>query len=247
MTISDGFLLTTASSLEGYKVIKQCGVVFGEAYFKHGFLKSLGAGISDAIDSFKFGSRELSGSGKLIQDARDYAYSKMISEARGRGANAIIAIESDNTIGGDIMYISLYGTAVKVVSEADYQKELEMEKRREEEARKGAARRAQEIEEQKQKIREERKKYLEENGLFDENDEDIDMEDIFSSELSEAQTIEAIWQSWLKCGLESTHKQLDAYIVMKLEAERKSGTPANLEDIKQAIARMIEKDKAANK
>lgn len=33
-------------------------------------------------------------------------------EALDRGANAIIAIDSDNTIGDNTCYLSLYGTAV---------------------------------------------------------------------------------------------------------------------------------------
>ena len=244
MKVPLNFFLSTASTLEGYKVIKQYGVVFGEVCFKHGFLKSLGAGLSNAIDSFKFGSREMTGSAKLIEDARDYAYQKMITEAKNKGANAIIAIDSDNTIGGDIMYISLYGTAVKVVSEADYEKELELEKQRAEQLKMQKARRDQALEERKQQIRDERRKYIEENGLILDGSEDVEIEDLFLSELPDAKTVQDIWNSWLKYGLESSHKQLDSYIMMKLDTEKVSGTPANLDSIKEAIVKVLEKDKA---
>ena len=48
----------------------------------------------------------------IIEEARKFAYVKMMKEAKDRGANAIIAIDSDNTIGESICYLSLYGTAV---------------------------------------------------------------------------------------------------------------------------------------
>ena len=108
-------LLTTAPSLEGYRIVRQCGIVFGETVFKHGALSTLGA----ALENIGIGSRELTGSVSLIEEARQFAYNKMIAQAKSRGANAIIAIDSDNTIGADVMYLSLYGTAVEVVPEAD--------------------------------------------------------------------------------------------------------------------------------
>ena len=107
-------LMSTTANLEGYRITEQKGLVFGETVFKHSFLSSLGAGISNAIDMLSLRSTEMSGSVGLIEEARKFAFSKMMDDARARGANAIIGIESDNTIGGDIMYLSLYGTAVKV-------------------------------------------------------------------------------------------------------------------------------------
>ncbi len=113
---SPAIMLTTAPSLEGYRIIRQCGIVFGETVFKHGAFSTLGA----ALDNIGIGSRELTGSVSLIEEARKFAYCKMIKQAKQRGANAIIAIDSDNTIGNDVMYLSLYGTAVQVIPEAEY-------------------------------------------------------------------------------------------------------------------------------
>ena len=42
----------------------------------------------------------------------------MMKAALDLGANAIIAIDSDNTIGDSICYLSLYGTAVYVEPKA---------------------------------------------------------------------------------------------------------------------------------
>ena len=121
-------LLTTAPTLEGYHIVEQCGIVYGETVFRHGFTARLGAGLANLADSFSLRSKEMSGSVSLIESARAFAYEKMIAEAKQRGANAIIAIDTDNTIGDEIMYLSLYGTAVKVVSEEEYKKRLQAEK-----------------------------------------------------------------------------------------------------------------------
>ena len=96
----------------------------------------------------------------------------------------------------------------------------------------------------KQQIRDERRKYIEENGLVLDGSEDVEIEDLFLSELPDAKTVQDIWNSWLKYGLESSHKQLDSYIMMKLDTEKISGTPANLDSIKEAIVKVLEKDKA---
>lgn len=108
-------LLTTCPSLEGYSIIEQYGLVFGEVAYKSGFLKSLGAGLNNLIDVFTFGDQELSGTSEILESARKYAIDKMKISAAKLGANAIIGIESESSFGGDIMHITIYGTAVKVV------------------------------------------------------------------------------------------------------------------------------------
>ena len=113
ITMND-ILMSTTAVIDGYKIVENCGIVFGETVFKHSFVSSLGASLSNMFDLLSFQSTEMSGSMNLIETARDYAYKKMIAQATSRGANAVVGIESDNTIGGEIMYISLYGTAVKV-------------------------------------------------------------------------------------------------------------------------------------
>ena len=113
----NNILMSTTSTIDGYRTIENCGLVFGETVFKHSFLSSLSAGFNNIIDFFSFQSTEMSGSMELIETARQYAYGKMVDQAIAKGANAIVGIDSDNTIGGDIMYISLYGTAVKVEKE----------------------------------------------------------------------------------------------------------------------------------
>ncbi len=112
--LSKQLLLTTANNLEGYHVVKQLGVVFGETVFKPSFEQAMTSAVGDFFRSFSFSAKEMKGSVELIEFARRFAYAKMMKEALDKGANAIIAIETDNTIGSSTMYLSLYGTAVFV-------------------------------------------------------------------------------------------------------------------------------------
>ena len=110
-------LLSIADRLEGYHITKQLGVVFGETVFKPSAGQQLTAAFGDFFRAFSFSAKEMAGQVSLIEEARKYAYMKMMKSALDRGANAIIAIDSDNTLGDNTCYLSLYGTAVYV--EAD--------------------------------------------------------------------------------------------------------------------------------
>ena len=83
--MAEEFLLTTANNLEGYVVVKQYGLVFGETVFKNSALDQLGAGISNIIDSLRFKATEMAGQMDLIETARDYAYNKLIEAAKRKG------------------------------------------------------------------------------------------------------------------------------------------------------------------
>ena len=73
--------------------------------------------IGDVFRTFSFSAKEMKGQVSIIEEARRFAYVKMMRRALDLGANAIIAIDSDNTIGESICYLSLYGTAVYVEQE----------------------------------------------------------------------------------------------------------------------------------
>lgn len=105
-------ILTTTSVLQGYKITKQLGVVFGETVFKPSAGQQFASSIGDAFRAMSFSSKEMAGQVGIIEEARKFAYTKMMQEALDLGANAIIGIDSDNTIGDNICYLSLYGTAV---------------------------------------------------------------------------------------------------------------------------------------
>ena len=106
-------ILTTASILQGYKIKKQLGVVYGETVFKASAGQELSSAVGDMFRSFSFSAKEMKGQVSIIEEARKFAYCKMMKEALDLGANAIIAIDSDNTMIGSMgWYLSLYGTAV---------------------------------------------------------------------------------------------------------------------------------------
>lgn len=56
----------------------------------------------------------MSGSMSLLEDARKYAMDKMKYQAQQKGANAIIAIDAESSFDGEIMQITMYGTAVYI-------------------------------------------------------------------------------------------------------------------------------------
>ena len=51
---------------------------------------------------------------KLLNNARQYTQNRMVEEAAGRGANAIVGIDCELSGGGTVMHISMFGTAVKI-------------------------------------------------------------------------------------------------------------------------------------
>ena len=122
-------IMTSASSLEGYKITRQLGLVFGEVVYKIGFLKSMTAHIEDTVAVYSFGDRELGGTSRKLRDAREYAMNMMREEAMQRGANAIIAIDSESSMGVDAIHITMYGTAGYALPEDEYRDHLVKERR----------------------------------------------------------------------------------------------------------------------
>ena len=49
-----------------------------------------------------------------MESAREYAIQKMISAAAEKGANAIVGIDSESSMGGEVMHVTIYGTAVRI-------------------------------------------------------------------------------------------------------------------------------------
>ena len=107
-------IVTTCPSIEGYTIEEYDGLVFGEAIFKPGFLKSIGAMFNDTVDQLSFGDRELSGRTKIIKDARNFAIDKLKYNAAEKGANAVVGVDCETTLGIDIMHITISGTAVRI-------------------------------------------------------------------------------------------------------------------------------------
>lgn len=108
-------LLSTTNTLEGYEICGYCGIVFGEVVVKHGLMKQINAGMNDLSDMISVGDKELSGSTALFESAREIAIKKLVESAKRRGANAIIGVSSETSIGSGINYIRFMGTAVRIL------------------------------------------------------------------------------------------------------------------------------------
>lgn len=208
-------ILTTAPSVDGYRIVRQLGVVYGETVFKHGILSTLGATIRNTIDAFKPWSTEISGTINLIERARKFAYDKMIEEAKGLGANAIISIQSDNTFGDTIMYLSMCGTAVQVVSEADYDKAIQ-EKLNEEKHQK-------EIMEQKLKERQMLMYELEARRMNGE----ITLAEQFLGEIENIESFMDIYKIWQNYEFDESYADVDKLIKEESDVERIYGKSAS--------------------
>lgn len=110
----DSVFMTTTPYVEGYKVVKHFGLVFGDTIFKPSFTNRVSASLDDFSDIVSFGDKELSGSVRLLMDAREYAIKKIKSEAIKKGANAIIGIDSEGVFSSEFCHVTIVGTAVKI-------------------------------------------------------------------------------------------------------------------------------------
>ncbi|NCD68220.1 YbjQ family protein [Mucilaginibacter agri] len=105
----DHSLITTSTSLEGYKITKHLGVVRGITVRSRSALGNIAGGLQSL-----FGGR-LSIYVDLCENTREEAYQLLIQHAQAIGANAIINMRYDaNEIMQGITEVLAYGTAVVV-------------------------------------------------------------------------------------------------------------------------------------
>ena len=102
-------IVTTMNDLPGYEVEEVYGEVMGLTVRSRNIGSQFGAGLKSI-----FGG-ELKGMTKALIDSRQQVMERMIEEAEGKGANAIIAMRFDTSeMGGQWTEICAYGTAVRV-------------------------------------------------------------------------------------------------------------------------------------
>ena len=105
----DHNLITTAFTLDGYKVVKQFGLVRGITVRSRSLIGNIGAGIQ-----ILFGGN-ISLYQELCERAREDAYLIMIRHAEQMGANAVIGMRYDaNEVASGVTEVLAYGTAVVV-------------------------------------------------------------------------------------------------------------------------------------
>jgi uncharacterized protein YbjQ (UPF0145 family) len=102
-------MVTTAFVLDGYKVVKQLGLVRGITVRSRSLIGNIGAGIQTL-----FGGN-ISLYQELCEKARQEAYEIMILHAEQIGANAVIGMRYDaNEVAAGVTEVLAYGTALVV-------------------------------------------------------------------------------------------------------------------------------------
>lgn len=103
-------MVTTTFTLEGFRVVRQLGVVRGLTVRSRSLLGNIGAGVQSL-----FGGN-ITLYTELAEKARSEAFELMVQHAGAMGANAIIGMRYDaNEITSGITEVLAYGTAVQVV------------------------------------------------------------------------------------------------------------------------------------
>ncbi len=96
------------NELPGYKIDEVFGEVFGLTVRS----RNIGSQIGATLKSL--GGGELKGMTKMLAEGRAHATERLVEEAEGKGANAIIAFRFDTSeLGTTWTEICAYGTAVK--------------------------------------------------------------------------------------------------------------------------------------
>lgn len=101
-------ILTTTSIIEGKPVQEYKGLVTGETIFGANVFKDIMASVRDIV-----GGRSATYE-KTIADAREMSLKEMVARAESLGANAIIGIDYDYETIGNMLMVSVTGTAVVV-------------------------------------------------------------------------------------------------------------------------------------
>jgi uncharacterized protein YbjQ (UPF0145 family) len=101
--------VTTTETVPGREVAEILGVVRGNTIRARHIGSDIGAGLKGLIGG------EIKGYVKAFSDSRDEAYKRMLTEAEGMGADAIIAMRfTTSQVMNGAAEIMAYGTAVKL-------------------------------------------------------------------------------------------------------------------------------------
>jgi uncharacterized protein YbjQ (UPF0145 family) len=105
----DAHNITTAFTLDGYKITKNLGIVRGITVRSRSVLGNIGAGFQALVGG------NISIYTELCEKARIEAFEIMMRHAEQIGANAIIGMRYDaNEVSAGITEVLCYGTAVVV-------------------------------------------------------------------------------------------------------------------------------------
>jgi uncharacterized protein YbjQ (UPF0145 family) len=102
-------MISTMNDLPGYRIDEVMGEVFGLTVRSRNVGSQIGASLKSLVGG------ELKGMTKMLASGRDDATARLVEEAEGKGANAIVAFRFDTSeLGATWTEICAYGTAVRV-------------------------------------------------------------------------------------------------------------------------------------
>ncbi|MBR3635517.1 MAG: heavy metal-binding domain-containing protein, partial [Lachnospiraceae bacterium] len=114
-------ILTTGHNLEGYVITEYIDVIFDELLVGIGFKKGLTSTIDNVISSFTgTEATEMIERLNTVKAALKY---RVIRKAENLGANALIGVSFESSRIGELVMVSMTGTAVKIETLADYNPE----------------------------------------------------------------------------------------------------------------------------
>ncbi|MDA8331500.1 MAG: YbjQ family protein [Candidatus Dormibacteraeota bacterium] len=106
--------VTTGTGFDGYRVVRQLGVVRGLMIRSRSVVGNIGAGFQQFVGGRQTVYMTMS------DHARQEAYDLMVEHAAALGANAVIAMRYDsNELSPGVSEILAYGTAVVIVAVDD--------------------------------------------------------------------------------------------------------------------------------
>ena len=102
-------IVTTTARIEGKKIVRTLGLVRGNTIRARHVGKDIMAGFRNVVGG------EISEYTKLFAEAREQSLDRMVAEARGLGANAVVEVRfSTSMVMSAAAELLVYGTAVVV-------------------------------------------------------------------------------------------------------------------------------------
>lgn len=99
-------IVTTTPNIEGRRIVDYKGIVTGEAIMGANIVRDLFASVTDIIGG-RSGAYE-----EKLADARETALLEMQEQARALGATAVVGVDLDYEVIGQMLMVSASGTAV---------------------------------------------------------------------------------------------------------------------------------------
>ncbi|THB75919.1 MAG: hypothetical protein D6B25_10890 [Desulfobulbaceae bacterium] len=102
-------ILTNVGTVPGREIIEHYGLVQGSTVRAKHVGRDLMAGLKNLVGG------ELKGYTELLQDSRQQAMDRMVEQAQGMGANAVVNIRfATSSVAQGAAELFVYGTAVKL-------------------------------------------------------------------------------------------------------------------------------------